>query len=316
VALTAARIAGVGLTSADADALAEFYLALGFERAGIEVRGGPAFGHLAQRPHAAARVVLLRLGEEWLEIATFAKRGRPYPRGGASNDPWFQHFAIVVANMQVAYERLTRLEGWSAITRPAPQRLPQSAGGITAFKFRDPEGHPLELLEFPKDRVPPLWSARARARHESRASMGRGEQSGVFLGVDHSAIVVANTERSVAFYERRLAFRHAGGSINRGVEQAHLDGLAEPEVEVTALASGGQPPHLELLCYRSPRVRAAPAAAPESADIAATRLLIEIDGPSRLRVALGVDDLAPMTSRCGALMHDPDGHALLLVPCD
>lgn len=303
MALTGARIAGLSLTSADADALAEFYLALGFERAGIELRGGPAFAHLAQHPHAEARVVLLRLGEEWLELASFAPRGRPYPPGGASNDPWFQHFAIVVASMADAYAQLTQLKGWTPITRSAPQRLPESSGGVTAFKFRDPEGHPLELLEFPPDCAPPLWSARAASR------------SGAFLGIDHSAAVVASTERSVEFYERRLAFVRSGGSRNRGAAQAHLDDLPEPEVQVTALRSAAaQPPHLELLCYRAPSAQAGPAAPLDSGDVAATRLIIEIGDPALMRMALGVGSLAPATARCGALMHDPDGHALLLVP--
>jgi len=300
----AKRIAAVGLTSVDADTLAGFYAALGFERAGIDLRGGPSFVHLTGLSRSEARVVLLRLGEEWLELATFAQAGRPYPRGGASNDPWFQHFAIVVASMQAAHARLARLKGWTAITQPAPQRLPESSGGVVAFKFRDPEGHPLELLEFPQDRMPPLWRAR-RASEEERP----------FLGIDHSAIVVANTARSVEFYERRLGFVRTGGSLNRGVEQARLDGLREPEVEVTALAAAApQPPHLELLCYRAPKSRAALPAPLESRDIAATRLLIEIDDAAGVQRLLDVDDSGPFTHLAGALIHDPDEHALLLVP--
>lgn len=316
MAVAAPHIAGVSLTSADADGLAEFYVALGFERAGIELRGGPAFAHLAQRPHAEARVVLLRLGEEWLELATFVQRGRPYPRGGASNDPWFQHFAIVVAGMEAAYAQLSRLKGWSPITRPAPQRLPASSGGVIAFKFRDPEGHPLELLEFPPDRMPPIWRARSQCRGEApRGSSREARPSGLFLGIDHSAIVVESTERSIQFYERRLAFARTGGSRNRGEEQARLDGLPEPDVEVTALASAArQVPHLELLCYRAPQAAASPPAPLESSDVAATRLLIEVDDAPRMRLALGIDALPACTARWGSLLHDPDGHALLLVP--
>ena len=301
--MSATRIAGLSLTSADADALAEFYLALGCERSGIELRGGPAFAHLAQVAHPEAQVVLLRLGEEWLELVTFAERGRPYPPDRASNDPWFQHFAIVVASMEDAYARLARLEGWTPITQPVPQRLPESSGGVTAFKFRDPEGHPLELLEFPADRMPAVWRTRAASRRR------------LFLGIDHSAVVVASTERSVEFYEQRLAFELTGSSHNRGAEQAQLDGLRDPDVEVTALATAGaRPPHLELLCYRAPRLPASRAAPLESCDVAATRLLIATNDSARMRVALGMEQLPPEIARCGALLHDPDGHALLLVP--
>ncbi|HXS27694.1 MAG TPA: VOC family protein [Steroidobacteraceae bacterium] len=286
---SAKRIAGVSLTSADADALAEFYVALGFERVGIELRGGPMFAHLAHLAHAEARVVLLKLGEEGLELATFSKPGRPYPSAGASNDPWFQHFAIVVASMEAAYERLRRVLGWTPITHAGPQRLPESSGGVSAFKFRDPEGHPLELLEFPPESVPPLWRARIE-----RAQLANANP---FLGIDHSAIVVASTARSLEFYERRLGFARIGGSFNRGTEQANLDALREPEVEVTALAAAPEPPHLELLCYRSPSTRAALAAPFEICDVAATRLLIEIESAAAIE-----------------LMHDPDGHALILAP--
>ena len=93
--------------------------------------------------------------------------------------------------------------------------LPESSGGVTAFKFRDPEGHPLELLAFPTHRTPPRWQAAAHP--------------GLFLGIDHSAISVRNTERSLAFY-RQLGLRLSAGSLNERNEQQHLDALDRPEV--------------------------------------------------------------------------------------
>lgn len=333
------RIAGLSLTSADADALAEFYLALGFERVGVELRGGPGFARLMRLERADARAVLLRLGAEWLELVTFARGGQAYPRERASNDPWFQHFAIVVASMEEAYARLGRCAGWTAITHPEPQRLPESSGGVVAFKFRDPEGHPLELLEFPPDRTPAVWRARREAWPSRRGASGpRVAAPGPFLGIDHSAIVVASTERSMAFYCERLGFLRTGGSLNRGPEQARLDSLPDPEVEVTSLgAAEPQPPHLELLCYRAPArlgtarfgapaSRAASAAPAQSSnanaglpqrseplashDVAATRLLLEAERPPAASGA-GELDMA-----WGALIHDPDGHALQVAVAD
>ncbi|MGB8684208.1 MAG: hypothetical protein WCD12_15080, partial [Candidatus Binatus sp.] len=58
---------------------------------------------------------------------------------------------------------------------------------VTALKFRDPEGHPLELIAFPPDDTPAKWQRSSTAE---------------CLGIDHSAISVAVTERSVKFYER------------------------------------------------------------------------------------------------------------------
>ena len=99
-------------------------------------------------------------------------------------DPPFQHFAIVVSDMTAAYANLQVLQNWTAISR-WPANSPPSSGGVTAFKFRDPEGHPLELLTF----APGPKSARWSLRSDNN-----------YLGIDHSAISVADTDRSVAFY--------------------------------------------------------------------------------------------------------------------
>jgi catechol 2,3-dioxygenase-like lactoylglutathione lyase family enzyme len=158
-------------------------------------------------------------------------------RSAAVNATSFQHFAIVVSDMRAAMARLGAVPGWQPISRDGPRLLPERSGGVTAFKFRDPDGHPLELLEFPADRVPAVWRGAA----------------GLFLGIDHSAITVMETARSVAFW-RGLGFERVGGSVNSGPEQAALDGLDAPVVEVTALEAGDAGPHLELLCYRTPPV--------------------------------------------------------------
>ncbi len=62
-----------------------------------------------------------------------------------------------------------------------PQRLPdwnKNAGGIRAFYFRDPDGHPLEILQFPADKGNPKW-------HDANGRL--------FLGIDHTAIVISDT---------------------------------------------------------------------------------------------------------------------------
>lgn len=302
-----ARIVRFSLTSADIDALGAFYgAALGFEPAAIDERGGPAFVRLTGIEGARARSLLLRLGTQEVELVAFTPPGRPYPPESASNDLWFQHMAIVVSDMRSAYSRLSARPGWTPITHPEPQRLPESSGGVVAFKFRDPEGHPLELLEFPPGRVSAAWQQTHRA--------------GPCLGIDHSAIAIADTGRSVGFYERLFGFSVAARSLNRGAEQERLDGLQDPIVEVTALAPGTTgPPHLELLCYRSPPDGRAMIL--NSNDIAATRLVLAVDDmPALMRraaqapidlISLGVVSL----DRGGSalLMRDPDGHTLCLL---
>jgi catechol 2,3-dioxygenase-like lactoylglutathione lyase family enzyme len=156
---------------------------------------------------------------------------------------------------------------------------------VTAFKFQDPDGHPLELLAFPEHGVPPDWTERSAY--------------GIFLGIDHSAISVRDTAISAAFYQS-LGFTVAAQTFNYGVEQANLDGVLSPQVEVTALDLAASIPHLELLCYRS-EVRP-PRQMLSSNDVAATRIALATDGRG--------NDI----DAARRLVVDPDGHHLLLVP--
>src|SRR5215470_14382189 len=304
------RIGRISFTTADADRLGAFYQqAFGFEAMETEHHDGTSLARLTGVEGAQGRALPLRLGEQTIELLALTPRGAAYPADIGCDDPRFQHIAIVVADMETAYSRLRACDGWTAITRPAPQRLPASSGAVTAFKFRDPEGHPLELIAFPPDNVPPRW------RHAPR-------RHGPFLGIDHSAIVVSDAARSVAFYQQALGFSVAGGSLNRGEEQEQLDAVPGAVVEVTALDPRSEnPPHLELLCYRSPGpLRGAPAALPSN-DIAATRLTLEVDDvpalEHRLAAArvrfISAGTVALRDHRPALLVRDPDGHTLLLL---
>ena len=138
---------------------------------------------------ARGRRSLLRLGRERIELLEFtAAAGRPYPLGSTSTDLWFQHMAIVVNDMRHAYQQVMANRRFRLISRHGPVRLPDDSGGVTAFKFRDHDGHPLELLAFPPDMsrdhgasptVPaPFWASiappsRSAARPAARDSSAR-----------------------------------------------------------------------------------------------------------------------------------------------
>jgi catechol 2,3-dioxygenase-like lactoylglutathione lyase family enzyme len=281
--LKPSRIAGFGLTSPDAARLASFYsTTFGAREVSSEHLSGARFER-QMGVRGGARRHTLQLGREAIDIVQFDAPGRPYPTPLLPDDTSFQHFALVVRDMALALARLQSAPGWTPISSGGPQRLPQRSGGVTAFKFRDPDGHPLELLAFPDHAVPPYWMDRSA--------------SGIFLGIDHSAISVRDTAISMAFY-RTLGFSVTVQTLNYGLEQADLDGVPSPQVEVTALCLATSTPHLELLCYRS-EVRP-PRQMLSSNDVAATR------------IALTADGLKNDVDSRQQLVVDPDGHHLLL----
>jgi len=185
------------------------------------------------------RTVTLALGDEVIELTEYVgHRARPIPGDARSNDRWFQHIAIVVSDMTRAYARLRAHD--VTPTSTGPQQLPLSnraAGGIVAYYFKDPDGHPLELLQFPADKGLAKWH-----EHDDR----------VFLGIDHTAIVVDRSAASLKFYVERLGLHVAGRSENAGVEQEQLSRVAGAHLLITTLrASHG--PGIELLQYVEPR---------------------------------------------------------------
>jgi catechol 2,3-dioxygenase-like lactoylglutathione lyase family enzyme len=253
------RIARIALNVADLDAACAFYTgALGFRR---DTAG-------------SADAAVLRLGEQILELRLAS--GRPYPEPCEANDHGFQHFAIAVSDMDRAYRRLSQY-AQQPISRGGPQLLPPSTGSVTAYKFRDPEGHPLELSYIPGS----PWLAQARGDEPC-------------LGIDHSALAVADLDASKAFYRDVLGFLPMGDGLNHGPEQDRLDGLDGVKLDIASLQPADGGPHFELLHYRSPRP--SPASAPLAPDdIAATRLILQVMEPQGVR-----------------RLQDPDGHWLEL----
>ena len=211
------------LNTRDLPSACAFYVdALGFSRRDFDDRVG---------------VAILRLGGQSIELRDVGRGAPAYPEPRGAKDPWFQHFAIVVADMDAAYSRL-EAHGATPISRGGPQRLPASTGGVTAFKFRDPEGHPLELSLLPNSTA---WLRVAAA-----------DPGAVFLGIDHTALAVADLERSLAFY-RDLGFKEGPRFLNTGPEQGRLDGLDDVVLDIGTMFAPGGGPHIELLHYRSPR---------------------------------------------------------------
>jgi len=301
----------IAITVSDADRAAEFYSrVLTFEKVADREVAGEAYERLFGVFGARVRAVRMRLGEEHVELLQFkAPQGRPVPIDSHSNDRWFQHIAIVVSDMESAYARLRSFHVEYASTEP--QRLPDwnpNAAGIRAFYFRDPDHHNLEIIQFPPDKGAPQW-------HDSA---GR-----IFLGIDHTAIVVADTEASLGFYRDTLGLHVVGTSDNYGTEQEHLNNVFGAHLRITSLRSS-RGPGVEFLEYVAPRSGRPFPAETQANDLWSWQIVMKTAQPqvieSSLRrahaslVSSGVTHLAQpaLHWQDAFIARDPDGHTTLI----
>jgi catechol 2,3-dioxygenase-like lactoylglutathione lyase family enzyme len=301
-------VAGVGITVSDLDRAVEFYTkVLDFERVSSAESSGDALEHLSGVFGARCLSAHLKLGEETIELTQFlAPEGRAIPQDSRSNDRWFQHIAIVVSDIDKAYAHLRAHKVRHASS--GPQTLPawnKDAGGISAFYFKDFDGHVLEIIHFPEGKGDPRWQT---------------STDQLFVGIDHTAIVVADTERSLAFYRDTLGMKVVGGAENYGTEQEHLNNVFGARLRITTLnASGG--PGVELLEYLAPTDGRDFPRDTRSCDLWHWRTTLVTPNASELESRLRstrttwvspglVQGVAGFSAACQ--IRDPDGHAVIL----
>src|SRR5689334_12181555 len=306
------QVGAIGMTVSDMEASIDFYSrVLSFEKVSDVEVTGEDYERFQGVFGLRMRVVRMRLGDELIELTEYlAPKGRPVPVDSRSNDRWFQHIAIITSDMDKAYTLLRQNKVEHAST--GPQRLPdwnKNAGGIKAFYFRDPDKHWLEILQVPAGKGDQKWQKKDK----------------LFLGIDHTAIVVGDTEASLKFYRDVLGLHIAGTSENYGTEQEHLNNVFGARLRITSLRAASGGPGIEFLEYLAPRDgRPLPADARASdllhwqttlvvntSDLFAQRLLAD---KSRF-VSPGVVALSDgrLGFSKGSLARDPDGHVMELI---
>jgi catechol 2,3-dioxygenase-like lactoylglutathione lyase family enzyme len=299
-------IEGFALTVSDVERATAFYeAALGFKKLSQQLISDPSYDRLTGLSGTRVKSVTLVLGTDRIELNQFVSpAGRPIPQDSRSYDLWFQHMAIVVSDMDRAYRHVRNFP--IQPISDGPQTIPESnapAAGIKAYKFRDPDGHPLELLYFPPDKGRAKW-------HQNDGRL--------FLGIDHSAITVSSTEGSLSFYHNLLGLAVAGGSLNSGSTQEHLDAAAGAVVRVTGLRpTSADGPGLEFLQYLTPTGGRQIPAGTRVSDIAHVHAVLEVDDIAAVAAQLQAKHVVFVSPDIGSnkqlLVKDPDGHELLLV---
>lgn len=313
-------VASIGMTVSNLDQALDFYTrVLTFKQVSdVEVLGSE-FEQLNGLFGVRLRVVKLQLGDEFIELTEYlTPKGRQIPTDSRSHDRWFQHIAIVVRDMDQAYQHLRQYNVQHTST--APQRIPKTnpvAAGIQAFYFKDPDGHNLEVIYFPPGKGEPKWQKPT-------------EQ--LFLGIDHTAIGVSHTAQSLTFYRDVLGLKLAGESLNDGIEQAHLNLVEGARLHISGLRAATGP-GVEFLEYLEPQdgrslpypqSSISPAIARPN-DVVYWQTTVVVNDIKRLFQRLSRNrstfistNIIPMPEQVlgfkqGVIIRDPDGHAIQLV---
>ncbi|MEP6596871.1 MAG: VOC family protein, partial [Ginsengibacter sp.] len=236
--------------------------------------------------------------------------GRSIPEDAKSNDLCFQHIAIVVSDMEKAYQHLRKYMVMHVLT--GPQTIPAgnlAAAGVKAFYFHDPDMHNLELIYFPKGKGQPKW---------------QDNKNKLFLGIDHTAIGVSNTDNSLKFYEGLLGVMRKGDSWNMGMEQARLNFVEGASLHITGLRAAAGP-GIEFLQYLQPGPGKAFPEDSRTDDIWHWQTTLIVDDAQKLydefkatNYKLVSKQLVDLQSKDGRrrkafIVRDGDGHAVLII---
>jgi catechol 2,3-dioxygenase-like lactoylglutathione lyase family enzyme len=167
-------VSAVAIAVRDMDRSVAFYSTVLFFKTVSDVRtSGPEVESRLGVAGAQGRVVTMRLGAERIELVEYlGRKARPIPADAPTGGR--QQIAIVVNDVDQAYLWLRRhhVAGIAPEPQPPPDSNP-SADGVRVFRFEDPDGHALAILQFPPGKGDARWQR---------------PSDSVFLGIDHAAI--------------------------------------------------------------------------------------------------------------------------------
>lgn len=304
------KVDAVGITVKEMNRSLNFYTeVLGFKKVSDKEYRGEDFEKLQGIFGVNMRVVRLQLGDEFIELTDYLTTGgRSIPEDQKSNDLFFQHIAIVVSDMDKAYQQVKKYNVEHVST--SPQTLPKSipaAEGIKAFYFHDPDNHNLELIFFPNGKGQEKW----------QNSKGK-----IFLGIDHTAIGVSSTENSQKFYRDILGIERKGDSWNKGTEQEHLNNVEGASLHITGFRAPAGP-GVEFLQYLKPGPGRPYPADSRADDIWHWQTILVTDDAESLFIKLKSANAVFISKEIvnqeingmhikSFIVRDPDGHALLI----
>jgi len=305
------RLDAIGITVGEMSRSVKFFSkVLDFKKVSDEEVFGQSYEQLEGIFGLRMRIVRMQLGDEFIELTDYlTSGGRTIPEDARSNDLSFQHIAIVVSDMDKAYQHLRKYMVMHIST--GPQTIPASnvaAAGVKAFYFHDLDMHNLELIYFPKGKGQAKW----------QKSNGK-----LFLGIDHTAIGISNTDSSLRFYKDLLGIERKGDSWNMGMEQAHLNFVEGASLHITGLRAATGP-GIEFLQYLEPGPGKPYPADSRADDIWHWQTILITDDAAKLYdqlttygyklISKGLVDVHNKNEANSKafIIRDPDGHALLI----
>jgi catechol 2,3-dioxygenase-like lactoylglutathione lyase family enzyme len=241
----------------------------------------------------------MRLGAERLELVEDRGRVSRQPPAEAARD------GSAVARIALAVNDIEQASLW--LQRQHVQGTPEASAdarqnttGVRALSFEDPDGHALEIVEYPAGQGDARWQ-----RPTDR----------VFLGIDHAALVVGDTDESLRFYRDTLGLRVTARRESDAPEPSSAGTTGRSRI--TTLRGGGGPA-IEL--FESPAPRDARPASQRG-----SRQTLVVTTDAKLPVAgagwssaenergkiVSIAD-ATLGFRRGVTALDPDGHRVQL----